>query len=748
MNVERYFFLRKFADKFTNIFHRKLYRFLIKKANLEIPDPESVKNPEKGVITIYLSGRKSRIEQFLFCGLLIDKGYELPTHSFGSKTIFFRPFRHFFSAIKMIFKSNSLMTSPVKSIYIPVDSPEELIDDPYFSHIHEKISGRDIRLIPVITLWNKELSEKSRWKWMQQFVGKYNLWSTAWEVLMLVLRRRNLTLRVGFPVKSSVFKAKKRFVKKLYKTMEDSQKNVVGASLKSWLELQNDSLLELSLRTLKERRQALKIMRKMSAKYSAANAEVFTNLSGKVLKSLFTKFHYEKDEIDHLKRLCATPDTNILLVPTHRSYFDYLILNYILYWQKVTVPLVAAGDNLSFFPLGMILRKMGAFFIRRKMSNDRFYQKVFRSYLKNVVKAGYNIEFFIEGGRSRSGMVRSPRTGMLKMLSEIGKETGKKLYVVPVSITYEKLKEIEDYQAENKGEKIPEKKNFYRRLKKILHVNYGPAYIRFARPIYLSSKYTFETAMRIAEAQEKSTVISFSSLFSTVFLSFETLNEKELAQRMKYCSSQLDRLKYVQTATSFQRVEKNAGKLLKKLSKKGDIKRVESDLEAYALDEKAVAEFSYYKNSIAFAFAPFFCELMKNSDESDLVAQYLETVIMGFNTASPKPELLLDKNTPTWFEDLIKKFFVTRFEVLKKVIEFIPNYKFKGKGNSYSDLVKKLIPELMAHSKLITADEIYEMLFFLEKKNVLSDNLSAFNKKENAEILRRVSIVISHLKGA
>jgi len=62
--------------------------------------------------------------------------------------------------------------------------------------------------------------------------------------------------------------------------------------------------------------------------------------------------------------------------------------------------------------------------------------------------------------------------------------------------------------------------------------------------------------------------------------------------------------------------------------------------------------------------------------------------------------------------------------------------------------VKKLIPELMAHSKLITADEIYEMLFFLEKKNVLSDNLSAFNKKENAEILRRVSIVISHLKGA
>ena len=747
MNVERYFFFRKFSKKFANVLHKKFYKYLIKKANLEIPDPGSLEKTEKGVITIYLSGRKSRIEQFLFGGLLIERGYELPTHSFGSKNVFFRPLKHLVSTLRMLFQSSVLLKNPVKCIYLPVGNPEELIDNPCFSHIHEKLSGRDIKIVPVITMWNKELGEKSRWKWMQPFVGQYNLWSTFWEVLMLIIKRRKLTLRIGYPVSSTVFKAKKSFVKKLYKTMEDSRKNVVGASLKSWLELKNDSLLQLSLRTFKERRQALKIIRQMAAKYSAVKAEVYTNLTGKLLKSLFTEFHFDQEEVDYLRRLCATPDTNILLVPTHRSYFDYLILNYILYWQKVTVPLVAAGDNLNFFPLGPILRKMGAFFIRRKMKDDRFYQKVFRSYLKNVVDAGYNIEFFIEGGRSRSGTVRAPRTGMLKMLSEIGKETGRKLYVVPVSITYEKLKEIEDYQAEQKSVKVPEKKNFYKRFKKIMHVNYGPAYVRFARPVYLSSKYTLETALRVAEAQEKATVISFSSLFSTMFLSFDDISPKELSERMKYCSSQLDRLKYVKVARSFERVDKNSAKLLTKLIKKGDIIQSGAEKERYSLDKNAVAEFSYYKNSISFVFAPFLCEMINERSESDIITDYLETVIMGFNSASPKPEHLIDDKTPDWFKDLVGKFFITRFEVLRKATIILTDFDLTKKEYSYSSLVEKIHPLVIKEYKTVTADEIYEILFFLEKKNVLLNNLSAFNKKENISITNQVSNVISLLKG-
>ncbi len=745
MNVERYFFFRKFSKKFANILHRKFYSYLIKKANLEIPEPASLEETEKGVITIYLSGRKSRIEQFLFGGLLIERGYELPTHSFGSKNVFFRPLKHLVSTFTMILKSSMLLKNPVKCVYLPVDSPEELIDNPCFSHIHEKLSGREIKIVPVITMWNKELGEKSRWKWMQPFVGQYNLWSTFWEVLMLIIKRRKLTLRIGYPVKSTVFKAKKSFVKKLYKTMEDSRKNVVGASLKSWLDLKNDSLLELSLRTPKERRKALKIIGKMATRYSSVKAEVYTNLTGKLLKSLFTQFYFDQEEVDYLRKLCATPDTNILLVPTHRSYFDYLILNYILYWQKVTVPLVAAGDNLNFFPLAPILRRMGAFFIRRKMKDDRFYQKVFKSYLKNVVKAGYNIEFFIEGGRSRSGTVRSPRTGMLKMLSQIGKETGKKLYVVPVSITYEKLKEIEEYQTERKGEKVPEKKNFYRRFKKIMHVNYGPAYIRFARPVYLSSKYTLETALRVAEAQEKATVISFSSLFSTMFLSFNDLSRKELAERMKYCALKLDSLKYIKVARSFERVEINVSKLLIKLIKKGDVVRTGDEKDRYSLDKKAVAEFSYYKNSIAFAFAPFFCETIKDRSSSLFVCDYLETVIMGFNSASPRPEVLIDDKTPDWFRDLAGKFFLQRFMVLGKVFSILSEQELK-KENSYSSLVKKIHPAVLKEFETVTADEIYEILFFLEKKNVLLNNLSAFNRKEMI-ISEQIFDVISFLKG-
>ena len=170
--------------------------------------------------------------------------------------------------------------------------------------------------------------------------------------------------------------------------MNNSKQNVVGAALKNWLDLRNETLFGMELETKEEKRSAIRIMRSMSAEYSPLYAETISYFLGKILNAKFSRFEYSPDEINSLRKICSLSRTNTVFVPTHKSYFDYLILNYILYREKVTVPLVAAGENLDFFPLSPVLRRMGAFFIRRKIKDDMFYKKLLTTYLGQIVAAG------------------------------------------------------------------------------------------------------------------------------------------------------------------------------------------------------------------------------------------------------------------------------------------------------------------------------------------------------------------------
>ncbi|HDT11285.1 MAG TPA: hypothetical protein ENN58_00955, partial [bacterium] len=530
------------------------------------------------------------------------------------------------------FFNKSLLTEKkIEGLYIPVDSPGDLLKHPVFRKLYDRVRNREMKIVPIVTLWSKELGKKSRWNWMIKITGKYHLWSTTWELLMLLIKRRKVTFRVGIARKSRKNITPEIFVKNLHSVWLGARENVVGVSLKSWLDIKNETLFDLKLKNPEKIKKASEILDKLATKYSPARAEFYTRLTGKILKTLFTKYHYFDDDIIYLRRICGMKGTNIILIPTHRSYFDYLILNYLLYNEKVTVPLVAAGDNLSFFPLGAVLRQMGVFFIRRKIKNDPFYINVLNCYLKNVIAAGYDIEFFIEGGRSRSGMVRSPRIGMLKMLAENSKSAGRKLYVVPVSVTYEKLKEVEDYKKERNGYKIPEKENFFSRLKTLLKTRYGPVYIRFSRPIYLSSKFNEQTAFRIAEYQERATVISFSALFSTVFLCQKELNSNEVIEKMEYCVNELKQLPFVITAPALANLDVNCSRLIRRLVKKGDILDPDKN-GTFVLSPDAVHEFNYYKNSIAFAFSYFFASLLEGNENRGFAVEFLETFIKGFNS--------------------------------------------------------------------------------------------------------------------
>ena len=751
MGNGRFFYSRNFVTSFAHGLHKRIYRYFFRKFDVEIPDPEGFEalkrkdeNDRKRLI-IYISGRNSKIEQFLLNGFMIENGIVPPTHSFGPKTRFFRPLGEIWMLFFSLFKPSIIKEKFIESLYIPVDSPEELAIDPVFTGVYRKLKHKEATLIPVITLWDKNLDKKKRREWINRLIGRYNFWSTSWELFMFMLKRRKLTLRIGISSSTKLEDPEEVFVRRLCDLMDTSKHNVVGAALKNWLDLKNETLFKMELATDDEKRSAIKTMNAISSQYSPLYAETASYFFGKILNARFSRFVYSGSEITELCKLCALPETNTVFVPTHKSYFDYLILNYILYREKVTVPLVAAGDNLDFFPLSPVLRKMGAFFIRRKIKDDEFYKKILTTYLEQIVAAGYNIEFFIEGGRSRSGMVRSPRTGMLKMLAGITKTTNRKLYIVPVSITYEKLKEIEDYSREKQGIKQPESEHFLKKVFTLFRADYGPVYIRFSQPILLNAKFTEETALRIAEVQEKSSVISFSAILSSVLLSFETLTIKDLVERMESTVGIIRMLPGIETAYALGNLDVNCSKLVGILLKKGDLilknKKITENQEL-TVSKESIPEFSFYKNSAAFAFAPFFCELFRGSELYPFVSEFLENTIMGYYE-SLNSEYKIDITTlPDWFKTMLRRFFTDKFAILSKILELIPKLNLTAEKNlRHTTIVQRLLPKISAEIPSATADEIYEMLFFLEKKDVLKDGLSSFDENAAQEITNKISML-------
>ena len=179
----------------------------------------------------------------------------------------------------------------------------------------------------------------------------------------------------------------------------------------------------------------------------------------------------------------------VVLVPCHRSHFDYLILSYIFHLNYLSPPHIAAGDNLSFWPMGPLFRGAGAFFIRRSFEDDELYKMVFRKYLTFLIREGYTQEFFIEGGRTRTGKILTPRLGMLSaIVNAFVQGVRRDLYFVPISIHYGRIPEEEAYKREVAGEeKERESLGALLRARSVLKRRYGTVYVSYADPISLNA---------------------------------------------------------------------------------------------------------------------------------------------------------------------------------------------------------------------------------------------------------------------
>ena len=230
------------------------------------------------------------------------------------------------------------------------------------------------------------------------------------------------------------------------------------------------------------------LARKDALSIAANYSQAFVTFMALVFGRLWN-WLYDGVEFEHVDKLNEVADgAEVIYVPCHRSHMDYLLLSYVIYRKGFAVPHVAAGANLDLPVIGRFLRKGGAFFLRRSFKGDALYAAVFTQYLGFMMARGHPLEYFIEGGRSRTGRLLSPRTGMLSMtVRSYLREPKRPVVFMPVYFGYERIVEGRTYIGELSG-RPKEKESVLGLIKALIAVlrsELGTVHVNLGTPILL-----------------------------------------------------------------------------------------------------------------------------------------------------------------------------------------------------------------------------------------------------------------------
>jgi glycerol-3-phosphate O-acyltransferase len=224
--------------------------------------------------------------------------------------------------------------------------------------------------------------------------------------------------------------------------------------------------------------RARDIIKKLATDFRPRVLSMFAAVMAFVWRRIYTGIDVAERDLDNIRG--AVGKGPLLLLPAHKSHIDYIVISQVMRDANIMMPHIAAGENLSFWPLGWLFRSSGAFFIRRKFINDRFYTAVVNGYIRRLIHSGCSIEVFIEGGRSRTGKLLRPKLGMLEMaLRALPLTPRQNLQVMPIFIGYEQVIEERAYVNESEG-KPKRSENVARLLSttKVLFHRYGRLHVR------------------------------------------------------------------------------------------------------------------------------------------------------------------------------------------------------------------------------------------------------------------------------
>jgi glycerol-3-phosphate O-acyltransferase len=364
------------------------------------------------------------------------------------------------------------------------------------------------------------------------------------------------------------------------------------------------------------RKQADKIFDEIAADYNINYVQFFHLALSWLWKKIYQGIDVDNASLAVVRQMAGKG--SMVYVPSHKSHIDYLVLNYILFEHHMHIPRIAAGQNLAFWPMGYIFKKSGAFFIRRTFKGLSLYPRIFTRYVKQLLHEGHPLEFFIEGGRSRSGKLIMPKTGFLSILIQAFEEGySDDLMFIPVSISYDRILEEKSYEKELVGEK---KQN--ESIKQILSARrflkrkHGKIYIRFAQPIslhqYLEQKAILPhaalqpLAFDLIRSINRVAVVTPLALIASAILTGHRrgFQVHELLATVNIFRDFLNKEK-IPIATSMKNLEDAVIETISVMSGRKIIDRIEDadgkEAFYYVQDEKK-KELEYYKNSIIHFF--------------------------------------------------------------------------------------------------------------------------------------------------
>ena len=536
---------------------------------------------------------------------------------------------------------------------VPTNEFEALI------HYGVEHTEQDVQIVPVSMFWGRSPDkEKSLVKLLLS-----DTWSVAGrlqKLLIIMVHGRNTYVQFNQPLslklvvdeyRHSEERAKRKLARILRTHFRRVRQAVLGPDLSHRRTLvgglvRTQAVKEAIRETAARDEIPPEKVRAKAWKYAdeiAASMSVVTIRIMEVVLAWLWNRIYNGISVNNIKVVKEVAQENaVVYVPCHRSHIDYLLLSYVLYKNGLMPPHIAAGINLNMPLVGPILRRGGAFFMRRSFKDNPLYATVFNEYMHVMFSRGYSVEYFVEGGRSRTGRMLQPRPGMLSMtVRSFLRDHRKPIVFVPVYIGYEKVMEGRSYLGELRGKKKQKESVFAlaKTVRKLSNsfgrvaVNFGEAipladvldnvheswrdeaYDAEYRPPWLNQAVD-ELALKVASNINASVAVNPIGITATVLLGTDRLamDEHQLIRLMDQYAGLLKAYPYAETVTLPEGSGKDwvaycesMGLVARQPQKLGDI---------IALEGSNATLMTYYRNNIQhlFALPSLIASLFENKD--------------------------------------------------------------------------------------------------------------------------------------
>lgn len=363
-----------------------------------------------------------------------------------------------------------------------------------------------VRLVPVSVFWGRRPEKENSW-WKILFSANWSAPGFLKKAIIVLAQGRQLLVQFSEPMSlqqlleesdddARVSRKAQRILRVHFRRQQEA---VIGPDLSHRRTLVNSLIDSTAVseeiaatarrentRDDKIRARARLYAREIAADYSYTVIRSLELLLNWVWNRLYNGIRLYN--IDKLRHIASSHE--IIYVPCHRSHIDYLLLSFVVYRNNLVPPHIAAGINLNMPVVGSILRRGGAFFMRRSFKGNPLYASVFNEYLHSILAKGFAIEYFVEGGRSRSGRMLQPKTGMLAMtLRSFLRDHNKPIAFVPVYVGYEKVIEARAYIGEMGDGRKKKKESLFGLLSSsisLLRSHFGEVHVNFGEPLSLA----------------------------------------------------------------------------------------------------------------------------------------------------------------------------------------------------------------------------------------------------------------------